>query len=62
MNTNFRILVAIVGNFSFDELIARMDPPLTVPYDLVRNADQYNSLSDKYSYDCMVVLYGGPFM
>ena len=48
MNTNFRILVAIVGNFSFDELVARMDPPLTVPYDLVRNADQYNSLSDKY--------------
>lgn len=31
-------------------------------FDLIRNQDQYDALEDKYSYDVMVVQYGGPFM
>lgn len=56
------MLVAIVGNFSFEALVSRMTPTLDAPYDLIRNQADYDALPDKYCYDCMVVLYGGPFM
>jgi hypothetical protein len=56
------VLVAIVGNFSFEALVSRMTPPMDTPYDLIRNQNDYDALPDKYCYDCMVVLYGGPFM
>jgi len=30
--------------------------------DLIRTSEQYDALEDKYSYDVMVVQYGGAFM
>jgi len=57
-----RILFVIGGAANIPALLAKMNTPLTEKYDIVNNAEEYNKLEDKYSYDVLVVLYGGEFM
>ena len=60
---NFRVLVATPMS-DFDEYIERNANPFPdfVTYDIVRSLDQYNVLSDKYSYDALIVWFGGLFV
>ena len=63
MEINFRVLVATPMS-DFDEYIERNANPFPdfVTYDIVRSLDQYNVLSDKYSYDALIVWFGGLFV
>ena len=54
-----RILFAVQPYVDIMGLCARMKTPLSDEYDICKSIEDYNSLTDKYSYDLMVVLYGG---
>jgi phosphoglycerate dehydrogenase-like enzyme len=62
--TSYKLLFAVIPSCGVEGLIARMRTPLpaNVSHDIVRSTEQYEALADKYSYDALVVLYGGPFV
>jgi len=48
----------------WDEYLSRNPTPFIdcVSYDSVRNVEQYEALPDKYSYDMIIVWFGGAFV
>ena len=62
-SASVRILVATPSQ-NFEEYLSRNKSPFPdfVQSDIVKTTDQYNALPDKYSYDVVVVWFGGIFV
>jgi hypothetical protein len=65
---DFRILIVApgggAGGASFETMLNKLKPHIkhASHFDLVQSQEQYLQLADCYSYDLLVVQFGGPFM
>jgi hypothetical protein len=54
-----RILFAVQTYCDPIALCKKMSVPLTDEFDICKSIEDYEALTDKYSYDLIVVLFGG---
>jgi hypothetical protein len=60
-SSGIRVLVAVNVSVWDDFLSRNPNPyPVFVQHDDIRSIEQYEALPDKYSYDIVVVYFGGP--
>jgi len=57
-STPLRILFLAQESINIPKLIARMKTPLTDNYEICTTLEQYEALTDKYSYDVCSVSWG----